>query len=55
MTEALMRRLDLFKMWIYRRILRISWIEHTTNEEVLRRMAKIKEVKLTVKSRKWTT
>ena len=22
-----------FEMWIYRRILRISWIEHTTNEE----------------------
>ena len=50
MTEALMRRLDSFKMWIYRRILRISWIEHTTNEEALRRMGKTKEVTFTVKS-----
>ena len=35
---------EVFKIWIYRRILRISWIEHTTNEEVLRRMDKTKEV-----------
>ena len=33
MTEALMRRLESFKMWIYRRILRISWIEHTTKRK----------------------
>ena len=52
MTEALMRRLESFKMWIYRWILRISWIEHTTNEEVLRRMDKRKEVTFTVKRRK---
>ena len=49
MTEVLMRRLE---SWIYRRILRISWIEHTTNEEVLRRMVKTKEVIFTVKRRK---
>ena len=52
MTEALMKRLKSFEMWIYRRILRISWIEHTTNEEVLRRMDKTKEVTFTVKRRK---
>ena len=33
MTEALMRKLESFEMWIYRRILCISWIEHTTNTE----------------------
>ena len=33
-------------------ILRISWIEHTTNEEVLKRMDKTKEVTFTVKRRK---
>ena len=52
MTEALMRRLESFEMWIYRRILHISWIEHTTNKEVLRRMDKTKEVIFTVKMRK---
>ena len=51
-TEALMRRLESFEMWIYWRILRISWIEHTTNEEVLRRMGKTKEVTFTVKKSK---
>ena len=30
----------------------ISWIKHTTNEEVLRRMGKTKEVTFTVKMRK---
>ena len=52
MTEALMRRLKSFKMWIYWRILRTSWIEHTTNEEVLIRMGKTKEMTFTVKRRK---
>ena len=52
MTEALIRRLESFEMWIYWRILRISWIEHTTNEEVLRRMDKTKEVTFTGKRRK---
>ena len=52
MTEALIRRLESCEMWIYRRIFRISWIEHTTNKEVLRRMDKTKEVTFTVKRRK---
>lgn len=32
---AMMNRLELFKMWCYRKILRISWTQHVTNEEVL--------------------
>ena len=52
MTEALMRRLESFEMWIYRRILRFLWIKHTTNEEVLRRMDITKKVTFTVKRRK---
>ena len=32
--------------------MRISWIEHTTNEEVLRRMDKTKKVTFSVKRRK---
>ena len=51
MTEALMRKLESFEMWIYWRILRISQIEHTTNKEVLKRMDKTKEVTFTIKRR----
>ena len=32
--------------------MRVSWIEHTTNKEVLRRMDKTKEVTFTVKGKK---
>lgn len=52
LTEALMKRLEAFEMWVYRRILRISYTEHITNIEVLRRMGKEKEISLTVKKRK---
>ena len=31
-------KLGAFEMWGYRRMLRISWQDHTTNEEVLTRM-----------------
>lgn len=47
-----LKRLEAFELWIYRRILRISWIDKVTNEEVLRRMQKDKEVILTIKRRK---
>jgi hypothetical protein len=30
-------RLAAFERWTYRRMLKISWIQHVTNEEVLRR------------------
>ena len=32
------RRIEALKMWIWRRIERISWTEKITNEEVLRRV-----------------
>ena len=37
-TKSLLSRLDAFEMWVYRRVLKISWTEKITNEEVLRRM-----------------
>ena len=37
-TKSLLSRLDAFEMWIYRTVLKISWTENITNEEVLRRM-----------------
>ena len=32
------KRITAFEMWGYKRILKISWIDRITNEEVLRRM-----------------
>ena len=46
------KRIEAFEMWIYRRMLRISWAERVTNVEVLRRMQKEKELVLTIKERK---
>jgi hypothetical protein len=46
------KKLEAFELWMYRRILRISWTERVTNVEVLRRMNKEKEVIFTIKKRK---
>lgn len=45
-------RLEAFEMWLYRRILRISWKDKVTNVIVLERMNKEREVMNTVKKRK---
>ncbi|KMQ86439.1 endonuclease-reverse transcriptase [Lasius niger] len=52
MTDTLMRKLEAFEMWVYRRILRISWTQHIYNEEVFRRMGKEKEGVFMIKRRK---
>lgn len=40
------------RMWAFRRILHTSWIDHVTNEAVLRRIIKDREVGITIKRRK---
>ena len=52
LTEASTKKLQAFEMWLYRRILKIPWIDHVTNEEVLRRMNKQAEIIVTIKQRK---
>jgi hypothetical protein len=52
LTETLTRKLEAFEMWVYRRILRISWTEHVTNTEVIQRIGKEKEIVNTIKQRK---
>uniref|UniRef100_A0A8D8SXR8 Craniofacial development protein 2 n=1 Tax=Cacopsylla melanoneura TaxID=428564 RepID=A0A8D8SXR8_9HEMI len=52
LTGATTSRLEAFEMWIYRRILRISWMDRITNESVLQRMKKDKEIMHTIKRRK---
>ena len=39
-------------MWVYRRVLKISWTEKITNEEVLRRMGTGREIVRQFKTRK---
>ena len=39
-------------MWGYRRILKISWTEHISNEEVLGQLNKDRELLTTIKARK---
>ena len=51
-TKSLLSRLDAFEMWVYRRVLKISWAEKITNEEVLRRMGTGREIVRQFKTRK---
>ena len=51
-TKSLLSRLDAFEMWIYRRVLKISWTEKITNEEVLRRVGTGREIVIQFKTRK---
>lgn len=53
LTEATCRRVEAFEaLWIMRRILKVGWTEHVTNEEVLRRMKTERELMRTIKIRK---
>lgn len=47
-----MRRLEAFEMWVYRRLLKIPWTDHITNEEVLRRTRKDRDLIVNIKKRK---
>ena len=51
-TKSLLSRLDAFEMWVYRRVLKISWTEKINNEEVLRRMGTGREIVRQFKTRK---
>lgn len=52
LKEADLKKIETFEMWWYRRILNISWVDHVTNLEVLRRIGKDKKILKTVKIRK---
>lgn len=52
MSQATTKKIEAFEMWCYRRMLRISWVDKITNEEVLNRMKKDKELLYTIKKRK---
>lgn len=46
------KRIEAFEMYLYRRMLKIPWVEKVRNEEVLRRMDKNTEILKTLKGRK---
>lgn len=47
-----MNKLEAFEMWAYRRVLKIPWTARITNENVLRRINRDRELLLTIKRRK---
>lgn len=49
LNSEIIRRLNSFKMWTYRRILRISLVDQIANDEELKRIRKQKEVKIIIK------
>ena len=52
LDSAMENRLQAFEMWLYRRMLRVSWIQKVTNEEILRRVNKNTELLPMIKRRK---
>ena len=51
-TKAIQNKLEAFKMWIYRRMMRISWTEHKSNEEVQEMKISKRSLAATIKKRK---
>jgi len=47
-----LNRLEAFEMWCYRRMLKISWVNHISNSEVLDRIQTNRELLATIKRRK---
>ena len=52
MAKALLSKRNAFVMWIYCRVLKISWTAKITNEEELRRMQACREIVRQFKTRK---
>ena len=49
LTKVTSDKLEAFEMWLYRRMLRISWEEHKTNGEVLHKMKTKRSLLNTIK------
>ena len=50
-SPSMKQKIEAVGMWFYRRMLRISWTEHATNEEVLRRAGAKRKLINTTKKR----
>ena len=58
LTKVTSDKLEAFEMWLYRRMLRISWKEHKTNREVLHKIKTKRSLLNTIKKKEmsifWT-
>lgn len=52
LTEIICKKIEVFEMWLYRRILKIVQIDYNTNQCVFESMGKEKELLTTMKYRK---
>uniref|UniRef100_A0A6P7FBR8 Uncharacterized protein LOC114327754 n=1 Tax=Diabrotica virgifera virgifera TaxID=50390 RepID=A0A6P7FBR8_DIAVI len=52
LTDTLLKKLEAFEIWVYRRILRIGWVDRVRKGVVMHRMGKVTEVVRTVKNLK---
>ena len=52
LTQTDRRRLEAFEVWTWRRMEKISWLDKVTNEEVLRRVNKDRQILNSVWQRK---
>ena len=50
-SAAMERRIDAAEMWFLRRMLKVTWYSHTTNEDVLRRAGCEKSLLVTIRKR----
>lgn len=53
MTQADKERLEAFEMWLWRRMLKISWVDKVSNAEVLQKVQENKSILDTVQHRKF--
>ena len=50
-SNTMKKRLDALEMWFLRRMLRVSWRDHVTNDEVLRRAQTNRTLLRTIRAR----
>ena len=52
LSKTIMKRLEAFEMWLYRRVLKIPWTERVSNVEILRRIRSKRELIDTINKKK---
>lgn len=52
LKAQIIRKLEAFELWMYRRMLKVPWTARITNEEILRRVGRERKLLKTIKIRK---
>lgn len=52
LKSSSVNKIEAFEMWMYRRMLRVPWTDRVTNDEILRRIGRDRELMLNVKKKK---